>query len=759
MTEAFPLLVGITGKLDFDPDPSEHDRLAERVRGRLARIFGELSKRYPHSPKVLLTGAARGADLIAAEAALEAGLDWSVAVVLPYDEALFEKDFRVPGAKAPGADGTGATVPALGIFRALLAKAQPGQDQRVLLQVMPPLRTAPGGAPVGPEQLDKDHPAHDKILRRQHYEQVGQFIAETAMVLIAVMDPEARVDTQAANGGTARVVACRRAGRPDGVGTEVALRSDILRNRWSEVMMPPGGFVWLIDPHARDSRHAFPFTVLPPLTDRDVSAVYGGHPGRDMPRRASRKWAAQRRALRGSLRLARAFEHFEIRRLRLPHGKSTAPGKPSPRAALHIQMPPHAHLRLIRSVISDIQPVEKGLAERAFHWIARLFIVAVLALEIFNELLHDNRYMLSIYVLALFAVGAVVITGELKLWQIRAEDYRALSEMLRVQRVWWAAGLTERVDRFHLQGADTELSRIRDAARAILGWVSFRAGWQVARQIDWAVVRDGGDDPGKPRSTKKLALPRGAGKQPSDWIGGQIGFYASRLEQREERTSFRDCATWLLFATSIVLGLILAVVLWAPPLKTLTDKLVDAVAIGDHREIATLLGAAGFASMTWLRLRLHDIRSPIGAWTLTGVASLVAACCVWIATTGLGEPLAWVVNHLATKEHADHPVEAAEAMRRLTVVFVVLLTALAGAIRFLTEKLGLEAEALTYRDALDKFERAERFLASKTDPVTRAPTDPQVWQALVLELGILALQENEAWLQAHRERPLGPIVG
>jgi len=37
-----------------------------------------------------------------------------------------------------------------------------------------------------------------------------------------------------ANGGTARVVACRRAGRPDPAGFVVAQRSHILRRKWPE---------------------------------------------------------------------------------------------------------------------------------------------------------------------------------------------------------------------------------------------------------------------------------------------------------------------------------------------------------------------------------------------------------------------------------------------------------------------------------------------------------------------------------------------
>jgi hypothetical protein len=75
------------------------------------------------------------------------------------------------------------------------------------------------------------------------------------------------------------------------------------------------------------------------------------------------------------------------------------------------------------------------------------------------------------------------------------------------------------------------------------------------------------------------------------------------------------------------------------------------------------------------------------------------------------------------------------------------------------ERLNIEAEALEYRDALGRFERAERRLARAADPATGTPADQKAARDIVFELGCLALAENEAWLKSRRERPLTPIVG
>ena len=90
---------------------------------------------------------------------------------------------------------------------------------------------------------------------------------------------------------------------------------------------------------------------------------------------------------------------------------------------------------------------------------------------------------------------------------------------------------------------------------------------------------------------------------------------------------------------------------------------------------------------------------------------------------------------------------------------LVVLSAVAGALRYLMERLNVEAEALEYRDARDRFERAERRLARGSDPATGVPADEDAARRVVYELGRLALAENEAWLKSRRERPLTPVVG
>jgi hypothetical protein len=92
-------------------------------------------------------------------------------------------------------------------------------------------------------------------------------------------------------------------------------------------------------------------------------------------------------------------------------------------------------------------------------------------------------------------------------------------------------------------------------------------------------------------------------------------------------------------------------------------------------------------------------------------------------------------------------------------VTLIVLTAYAGARRYRAERLNVEGEALEYRDAHERFERAETLLAPGSDPVTGAPADQGDARCLVDELGCLALAENEAWLKSRRERPLTPVVG
>jgi hypothetical protein len=90
------------------------------------------------------------------------------------------------------------------------------------------------------------------------------------------------------------------------------------------------------------------------------------------------------------------------------------------------------------------------------------------------------------------------------------------------------------------------------------------------------------------------------------------------------------------------------------------------------------------------------------------------------------------------------------------VITLVVMSAVAGAFRYLTERLNIEAEAHEYHDAHQRFERARHALAVDANG---EPKDVQRARDIVHELGRLALTENEAWLKSRRERPLTPVVG
>src|SRR5258708_1816147 len=218
--ERYPILIGISGKrisnkTDVAADCTIADALAKRFRA----VFEALDRDLPQTPKIVVTGAAFGTDLIAAEAALGMGPNWAVAAVPPFDRAPFVEEFEPPpGQPPPWRERYADHRRTFG--RVLGAPDQP--NPRVLVRELPKLAVASGVATAA--QLSRQGASHDHTLRDNHYEQVGQFIAEISTIMIAVMSGDGQPDGSAANGGTARGVAHRRAGGPGAGGTPVAQR-------------------------------------------------------------------------------------------------------------------------------------------------------------------------------------------------------------------------------------------------------------------------------------------------------------------------------------------------------------------------------------------------------------------------------------------------------------------------------------------------------------------------------------------------------
>ena len=63
-----PLLIGVSGKRKFDDkDPANDEAIADALCKRFEWMFGRLDHEFRDTPKILLTGAALGTDLIAAK--------------------------------------------------------------------------------------------------------------------------------------------------------------------------------------------------------------------------------------------------------------------------------------------------------------------------------------------------------------------------------------------------------------------------------------------------------------------------------------------------------------------------------------------------------------------------------------------------------------------------------------------------------------------------------------------------------------------
>jgi hypothetical protein len=165
-----PLVIGVTGHRDLRD--SDREALERRVRS----IFSDLKMAYPHTPLVLLSPLAEGADRLVAHVALDSGL-WLI-VPLPMTQALYEDDFQTAESKAE--------------FRNLLSRAK-------TVLTLPPVSNYGEGEIRG---------------RSEQYAQAGAYIARYSHILIALWDevPSEKV------GGTAQIVQFRLEGVPEPYG-------------------------------------------------------------------------------------------------------------------------------------------------------------------------------------------------------------------------------------------------------------------------------------------------------------------------------------------------------------------------------------------------------------------------------------------------------------------------------------------------------------------------------------------------------------
>jgi hypothetical protein len=87
-----PFAVALGGHRDLRPED------ISGLEARVAEVLGELGRRYPSVPVVLVSSLAEGADRLGARVALRLGIGLVVALPLPREE--YEKDFATPESRA-----------------------------------------------------------------------------------------------------------------------------------------------------------------------------------------------------------------------------------------------------------------------------------------------------------------------------------------------------------------------------------------------------------------------------------------------------------------------------------------------------------------------------------------------------------------------------------------------------------------------------------------------------------------------------------
>jgi hypothetical protein len=568
---------------------------------------------------------------------------------------------------------------------------------RVKVRALAHLKNEQTGQPYPTGQLT-NHAGLANDLRPAHYEQLGLWLAENATVLIAVMPADEKPDRL---GGTARVVDYRLTGRPDRAAREVFRGS-------AEICAPRPldqgrlGPLWLIDAPTAAEGSVAPadlFTIWPADPRHDSAKDRGG--------------LAER--MRASLTLARGFDGLARRMAPVP-GAFRWPANPPQ---------PNDMLGILRHEITRIQRLRKTWLTASTYSLAVLFCAAVLLLDLHIEQGAAGSWAamaLVLYFAAVFAAGTIHFLVDWRRWQRIAEDYRAVNEALRVQLAWWEAGLSGpeyRADRHYLGSVHGPILYSRHAVRGIVEWTRLCCLPQEP-SISWHQVHG-------PRDS---------------WVAAQISYFREHARRRQRAVDVVRVASWVLFLVALFLAFMLFG--YARGAKVLGDTPAAIVAA-----VRFPLGLAMAAAGIWWLWRQRTSRPGSLHWRLA--ATVVAA--------GIALALAPVLPALA----ADVVRGIEDKVQYVAAMLVVLLSATAGAVRFVADKLAWEAEANRYEDALTAFERAADELADAdravADGESSAESALAYKQRIVVDLGQEALEENEYWLRAHRERPIEQAIG
>ncbi|KAA9129793.1 hypothetical protein F3N42_14160 [Marinihelvus fidelis] len=396
------LTIGVTGHRDLLVAEEEN------MRASLKSWIQSLSQSFPDIELELLSGLATGADQLAAEVALELGIE--LVAVLPFERDEYLRDFSDAGERAR--------------FEALLGRADVIELPAVAGTFADAIRTDPD-------------------IRNLHYAQLGVFISSHSEILLALWDGK---ETHAL-GGTSSVVHYHLNATMPGF-IEVDESPNLLADNENDLVYH------LVCSRQREG--GAPRPLYEPLSSYWVTSRFGRQPGSQMPEEYRR-----------SLERLQAFE--ADRKKYAEELESEAGGllRDSPDwpigEGVRFTDRLYAH--------ADWLAVHfQRRYSNMLLWNHVLAVLMGIVFIVYSEFI-EQAWMVVVF-LALFGIGAVQnVISNRRDWHRKYLDYRALAEALRVQ-VWWnLAGVIDRhhvafaYDNF-LQKQDVDLVWIRHVMRS-----------------------------------------------------------------------------------------------------------------------------------------------------------------------------------------------------------------------------------------------------------------------------------------------------
>jgi hypothetical protein len=437
-----PLVIGVSGHRDLRGE----DR--EPLEARVRQIFAELQNRCPHTPLLLLSPLAEGADQLVARVALEKGV--RLIVPLPMPQALYEEDFQTEASRDE--------------FNTLLHQAQWCLELPLLQDTRE-------------EEVREPGPARDR-----QYAQVGAYIALHSQILIALWD--GRCSDRV--GSTSQVIQFQLQGVPEPYAPP-----------HSPLDEPESGPVYhIVTPRVKNPslvEQPFELRKLTPAHSTYNGTYYeqdGGADQRDsIDDRTGKKQNNERSLEAEQQESDRILGHLDtFNQDGIDRGPRLVQKYKQSKADLLGEMetttlPPALKVTLDR--YAGLYAVADALAlyfkGRTTKTLFRLFSLVFLAVVCFDVFAHVGDYLVQQwgagwewFRFLFLALYLILLLIAYSIWYYRATrghymnkylDYRALAEGLRVQFFWRLAGVPDTVATHYLRKQRSELDWIRNSIR------------------------------------------------------------------------------------------------------------------------------------------------------------------------------------------------------------------------------------------------------------------------------------------------------